>query len=224
MHNQQRARNGAPDPYSAPTRRDIELACATLLGRIGGVVKSAEELEAYLVTVVHVVKEQVGDCDEAGITLLDGTDPPRTVSTTDAAAGADADAHGSLLAVPLASAGESLGSLDLYAARTDAFDDLDTAVVRTAAQRCADTIAAAQEIIRARVLASQLEQAMGSRAVIEQAKGILIGLRGTTAHEAFEILRKESQDRNIRVHDLAESIVSTAQAALVGGKGRAPSL
>ncbi len=221
MRNEPRDHNGTPNTAAAATRREVELACATLMNRIGGVVRSAEELQAYLVTVVNVVKEQIGACDEAGITVLDVTAPPTTVFTTGSRSSqADVDAYGSLLAVPLASAGETLGSLDLYAARTDAFDEFDTAVVRMAAQRCADTIAAAQELIGARLLAAQLEQAMGSRAVIEQAKGILIGLRGTTATEAFEILRKESQDRNIRVRDLAESIVVTAQGALVGGKGR----
>src|SRR5690606_13638495 len=121
----------------------------------------------------------------------------------------------------LLSAGETLGSLDLYATAADAFADTDAAVVRIAAQVCADTVAAAQEIIGARLLAAQLEQAMGGRAVIEQAKGILIGLRGTSANEAFEILRKESQDRNIRLRDLAENIVTTAQGALAGGNRRA---
>ncbi|MDO5503524.1 MAG: GAF and ANTAR domain-containing protein [Actinomycetia bacterium] len=114
----------------------------------------------------------------------------------------------SLLAVPLASEQQPLGALNLYAKADGAFDDVDVAMVQMAAQRCADTIAAAQEIIGARTLASQLEQAMASRAVIEQSKGILMGLRGISEHEAFELIRKESQDRNIKVRDLAERIVS----------------
>ena len=194
-------------------------AFATLLDRIAGVARTPEELDEFLTTVVEAVRDEIAAADDAGITLLDGTKPPRTVST--APDGRLAETYGSLLAVPLLSAGETLGSLDLYATAADAFDDTDAAVVRIAAQVCADTVAAAQEIIGARLLAAQLEQAMGSRAVIEQAKGILIGLRGTSANEAFEILRKESQDRNIRLRDLAENIVTTAQGALAGGNRRA---
>jgi GAF domain-containing protein len=125
-------------------------------------------------------------------------------------------AHGyrSLLAVPLVAAGEALGALNLYARGAGVFDDLDTTVVRLAAQRCADTVAAAQEIIGARTLAAQLEQAMGSRAVIEQAKGVLMGLRGITEQEAFEIIRRHSQNRNIKVRDLAQRIVTGAYANL----------
>jgi transcriptional regulator with GAF, ATPase, and Fis domain len=129
--------------------------------------------------------------------------------------------HGyeSLLAMPLVSGVEALGALNLYALRPGAFDDLDTAVVRVAAQRCADTVAAAQEIIGARTLAAQLEQAMGSRAVIEQAKGMLMALRGVSERDAFEILRTESQHRNIKVRDLAERVV-TGTLALRAGKTR----
>ena len=59
-----------------------------------------------------------------------------------------------------------------------------------------------------RRLAGQLEQAMASRAVIEQAKGVIMAMRGVPEHEAFEVLRKTSQDRNIKVRVLAQQIVS----------------
>ena len=129
--------------------------------------------------------------------------------------------HGfrSLLAVPLVAGGEALGALNLYAREPGVFDDMDTTLVRMAAQRCADTVAAAQEIIGARALAAQLEQAMGSRAVIEQAKGVLMGLRGITEHEAFEIIRSHSQNRNIKVRDLAQRIVTGAYAHLGAEQG-----
>ena len=57
-------------------------------------------------------------------------------------------------------------------------------------------------------LAGQLEQAMASRAVIEQAKGVIMAMRGVPEHEAFEVLRKTSQDRNIKVRELAQQIVT----------------
>ena len=130
--------------------------------------------------------------------------------------------HGyrSLLAVPLVADSEALGALNLYAQVAGAFDELDTTVVRMAAQRCADTIAAAQEIIGARTLAAQLEQAMGSRAVIEQAKGVLMGLRGITEQQAFEIIRSHSQNRNIKVRDLAQRIVTGAYSHLEPEQGQ----
>jgi AmiR/NasT family two-component response regulator len=56
-------------------------------------------------------------------------------------------------------------------------------------------------------LTGQLEQAMASRAVIEQAKGVIMAMRGITEDEAFEVLRRSSQDRNVKVRALAQQVV-----------------
>ena len=208
------ATSDAPPVYRDPTG-------AALVRRLGGVARTTDELAAYLDSATRAFAQEVTACDEVAITLLDDTLRAGPSATADLPSREQGrDAYGSVLAVPLVSAGEQLGTLSLYAVRTEAFDELDEAVVRLAGQCCADRVAAAQEIIRARTHVAQLEDAMASRAVIEQAKGILIGLRGTNAHDAFEILRKESQDRNIRVRDLAEHIVTTAQGAPATGRGR----
>jgi AmiR/NasT family two-component response regulator len=55
---------------------------------------------------------------------------------------------------------------------------------------------------------------MQSRAVIEQAKGIIMGERRCTADEAFRLIRKVSQDSNRKLRDVA--------AALVEQAGRSP--
>jgi AmiR/NasT family two-component response regulator len=52
---------------------------------------------------------------------------------------------------------------------------------------------------------------MQSRAVIEQAKGILIARNCCTPEEAFEMLVRLSQHRNIKLRDLARIIVDSAQ-------------
>jgi len=80
--------------------------------------------------------------------------------------------------------------------------------VRVAASRCADAVVAVSALDGVKRLAGQLEQAMASRAVIEQAKGVIMAMRGVPEHEAFEVLRKTSQDRNIKVRVLAQQIVT----------------
>jgi AmiR/NasT family two-component response regulator len=54
---------------------------------------------------------------------------------------------------------------------------------------------------------------MESRAVIEQAKGIIMGERRCTAEEAFQILSKLSQDTNRKLREVATLLVSRAQQA-----------
>jgi AmiR/NasT family two-component response regulator len=67
-----------------------------------------------------------------------------------------------------------------------------------------------------RTVAQHMQAAMLSRAVIEQAKGIIMAQRRCTADEAFAILSKISQDTNRKVRDVAASLVahaaSTAQS------------
>lgn len=53
----------------------------------------------------------------------------------------------------------------------------------------------------------QLQDAMCTRGVIEQAKGILIAQRGCTPDEAFALLSELSQDTNTKVHTVAQALV-----------------
>ena len=61
--------------------------------------------------------------------------------------------------------------------------------------------------------AKDLQAALGTRPVIEQAKGVLIGLRGTTPEQAFAELRHASQTYNVKLHALASALVDA-----VGGR------
>jgi AmiR/NasT family two-component response regulator len=88
-----------------------------------------------------------------------------------------------------------------------------------AAARAADAIGAIVEIDGARQVAAQMEQAMASRAVIEQAKGVIMGRHAIDETQAFEVLRRHSQNRNIKLRTLAAEIVSevVGRAERVGG-------
>jgi AmiR/NasT family two-component response regulator len=56
-------------------------------------------------------------------------------------------------------------------------------------------------------MADQLQTAMQSRAVIEQAKGVLMGQRRCQADEAFNILIKLSQDSNKKLREVAQALI-----------------
>lgn len=143
---------------------------------------------------------------------------PVTLATVDRLRGSwpgfadfmDRQGFGSVLSVPLVVDHTVIGSMGLYSASPEDFDEVDVKIAGAAGQVCAGSVAAALEIIGAREIAEQLETAMQSRATIEQAKGILMAVRGVSEDEAFEIIRKSSQDRNIKVRTLAEHIVSGA--------------
>jgi PAS domain S-box-containing protein len=57
-------------------------------------------------------------------------------------------------------------------------------------------------------LAAQLQTALTTRVVIEQAKGFVAATRGIGVDEAFQVLRKHARDRNIRLQDVAAAVVT----------------
>ncbi|MEW6477441.1 MAG: GAF and ANTAR domain-containing protein [Actinomycetota bacterium] len=113
----------------------------------------------------------------------------------------------SVLAVPLVAKDQPLGALNLYSKSAGGYDhaDEETAVLfsRQAAVACAN----AEIYWRTYTLTEHLREALESRDVIGQAKGILMARRGCTAEAAFEALRKVSQQRNIKLRDIAAQVV-----------------
>ncbi|HEX5288842.1 MAG TPA: ANTAR domain-containing protein [Streptosporangiaceae bacterium] len=62
-------------------------------------------------------------------------------------------------------------------------------------------------------LTEQLRAALASRAVIDQALGVIMGQERCTSARAFEILRSASQNRNIKLREVAASIVTSVSGA-----------
>jgi GAF domain-containing protein len=107
------------------------------------------------------------------------------------------------------------GALNIYSTKPDAFDNDAVLLAQTFSGYAAIALANAHLYDATATLAQQLQAAMESRAVIEQAKGIIMGDRHCSADEAFAILSKLSQDTNRKVRDVAMSLVEQA-------KGRHP--
>lgn len=59
----------------------------------------------------------------------------------------------------------------------------------------------------ARDVADSIQRALKTRAPIEQAKGMLMAIHGIDADQAFDLLRKESQATNARLHTVAANLV-----------------
>ena len=102
------------------------------------------------------------------------------------------------------------GALNVYASKPQAFDDEAILLGQTFADYAAVALANAHLYDSQTTLAQHMRAAMDARAVIEQAKGIIMGERRCTAEEAFAILARNSQNTNVKVRDIAAALVARA--------------
>lgn len=117
----------------------------------------------------------------------------------------------SVMSTPLNTPDHTVGALNLYATSVRAFTPEHQHVVLAFAAHAAYVLLNHQAYWDARSLSENLQQAMLSRAEIEQAKGIIMGATGCTADEAFEQLKLQSQAENIRLRDIAREIVARSR-------------
>jgi GAF domain-containing protein len=120
--------------------------------------------------------------------------------------------HGiqSTISFPLAVRGNGIGALNLYSKQLGAFSADAEKVGMVFADQASVALANAQLYASAYRMTQQLQEALTSRAVIDQAKGILMGQHRVGADEAFDILRTTSQRENRKLRDLAQELVDRA--------------
>jgi GAF domain-containing protein len=147
-------------------------------------------LEAY--QAGRVVREKISE----------NTDRWPEFSTVAAEAGVQ-----SVLAVPLVANSHSLGALNLYSKSSSGYDDASEETALLFSEQAAVACANAEVYWRTYTLTENLKEALESRDVIGQAKGILMARRSCTPDAAFEALRKASQRRNIKLREIAEQVV-----------------
>lgn len=113
----------------------------------------------------------------------------------------------SVHALPMRLRGLTIGALNLFRATEGTVDDADA----DAAQALADvaTIAILQHraTLETQVVNKQLTQALNSRIVIEQAKGVVGERENLTMEQAFTLLRSYARNHNLRLVEVARGVV-----------------
>jgi hypothetical protein len=98
-------------------------------------------------------------------------------------------------------------ALNMYAPAPQAFDDETLRRATLFAEEVARTLPAAVRLFEADERASHLEQALVSRSTIDQALGVLMAQNKCTPDEAFGVLRRASQSRNVKLRNVAAMII-----------------
>lgn len=113
----------------------------------------------------------------------------------------------SVYALPLRLRGEALGALNLYGRTPNALDDEDALVGQALADIATISLLQERALREATVLSEQLQRALESRVVIEQAKGKLAERHAIDVGAAFERLRANARRQNAKLVDVARSVL-----------------
>ncbi len=116
----------------------------------------------------------------------------------------------SVLSLPLLLPDQVVGAINVYARAKDVFDEHAAELGELFAAPAAVAVHNAQVLSQAQALAVQLEAALATRPVIDQAIGVLRGRSGGTAEEAFARLRHISQSEHTKLAVVAQGIVDEA--------------
>lgn len=120
----------------------------------------------------------------------------------------------SILAVPLNLEGEAQGVTNLYSRQPDGFSDLDVLTAENFVGNASRSMQLALSMARLKGVHDDLLAAMQSRTIIDMAVGVVMAQNGSTQDEAISILTRASNSRNVKLREVASTVVDS-----VGGKG-----
>jgi len=111
-------------------------------------------------------------------------------------------------AVPLRLRAETIGSLNLFWDRPDALDERDAEVVQALAHVATIGILQERAMRESTIAREQLQRALNSRVVIEQAKGVVAQTRNVGMEEAFSLIRDYARKNQTPLAVVSEGIVT----------------
>lgn len=115
----------------------------------------------------------------------------------------------STLSTPMAVDGRPvMGALNIYSPDDHEFDDLEVRTASLLSQQAAAVLANAAAFAEVTSRIEHLREALDTRDVIGQAKGILMARERCDAAAAFDLLRRASQRSNRKLRDVAEDLIA----------------
>jgi transcriptional regulator with GAF, ATPase, and Fis domain len=117
----------------------------------------------------------------------------------------------SVHALPMRLRSDIIGALNLFGTRLGAFDEDTIRLGQALADVATIGLLQARAIRQRETLAEQLQTALNSRVVLEQAKGVIAERRNLDMDESFAVLRATARNRNRGLSELARSVVDGSE-------------
>jgi hypothetical protein len=132
------------------------------------------------------------------------------------AAAAQQAGFAAVQAPPMRLPDQVIGALNLFRAVPGAFDPADIRIGQALADVATISLLHERSMRHGDTLNEQLQTALNSRVIIEQAKGKLAGRLGLDMNQPFDVLRNHARARNQRPSDLAQALAVTCRQAGIG--------
>jgi GAF domain-containing protein len=195
---------------------DVDSAGLMLDDLRGGLQMLASTSEQTRMLELLQIQSDAGPCLQAYRTgqqvLVDdlGSD---TARWPEFATRASAEGFGSVVAIPLRLRSERIGALNLFRRGTGMMTDSDLLVAQALADVATIGILHQRVLTRGALVNSQLQTALNSRVLIEQAKGVLAERQGLDMDQAFVQLRTMARSNNRHLSDTARAVIENPSGA-----------
>ena len=114
-----------------------------------------------------------------------------------------------MCAVPLRVRTNVIGALNLFRGSDEPFTGAEMEIAQAMAEMAAIALIQERALRERHLLTEQLQAALSSRVIIEQAKGVLSQRGGLSMDMAFDRLRRHARDHNLRLSDVARQVIDT---------------
>jgi len=183
-------------------------------GRLRVVASSSEESDWTEIMQIQADEGPCIDCVRTGrpvtITDLDTAAVrwPRFAAALHERTAGDHRRYRSVHALPLRLRREAIGAMNLFHTRPGPLPEADLRLGQALADVATIGILQERAIRRGEVLTEQLQNALNTRVIIEQAKGVLAQLGNVSMDVAFERLRRYARSHHILLGDTARHVVA----------------
>ena len=182
-------------------------------GSLAVVATSSEETRLLEVFQLQNDEGPCLDCVRGGRAVLSDDLEGETERWPVFAPAAVAAGFHSVTAVPMRLRDQTIGGLNLFQGKGRQLPPGGQQLAQALADVATIGILQHRSAHRSSLLAEQLQHALNSRVVIEQAKGVIAERHGLTMPQAFDALRRHSRDHNLKLTEHALSVISETNDA-----------
>lgn len=179
-----------------------------LRGSVQTIAASSEQMHVLEALQIQSDEGPCRDCVQSGQVVSSGDLSAEHERWPRFAAVASAAGFTASQALPLRLRSEVLGALNLLFADAPVLTGAELRIAQALADVATIGVLQQRAVHRGAVVAEQLQRALNSRVVIEQAKGMLAQQLGESMDGAFAVLRRHARNHNLRLTDLASALAS----------------